>query len=378
MLYFGLIVVITVDSGRIPPFISIPSISDKEYKVGDAVEVFGLNCHQLVHRKTEINGITAIASVPGYPPCWRISNTEGYGLLDSPANEGGVLIDPRDDSMMGLWMAVGSIFVGLDNRFYIHPIIQSLQAGEEVRSWCSGWEFMFIHLVRAMDLGMPEHHATRIDQIAQSMGVVAQAIWVCRKLRHSSQDLEVGDFILEIDGETVGRMADIHRLSQAESSKLLILRNRQEKEVVLHSKPLPSQGTSRIICWAGAVLQQCTSASLEQTTPEFIRVAEKEGITNPEVSVYVNSVFAGSPANGVLVPNQWILEIEGQKVRELDDMLTIIAALKERDDNEEYIRIKLITRIGTTNIVGLKLNPHFWPSWILERKGEKWERTELE
>lgn len=380
VLHFGLIVVLALDASRIPPLLFIPNISDKHYKVGDAIEIFGLNYqHQLMQRRTEISAISAIACGRHHPPSWRIINTEGYSLLDCPSTLGGVLIDPTDDSLVAFWMPTeGTYYTGLDFRYYIHPIIESLRAGEEVKRWCSGWEFGYIHIVRAMDLGMPEHHAARIDTIAKSIGVGPQAVWVSHKLHQSSPDLNVGDFILEIDGETVGRMADMRRLSEAETRKVLILRNRQEMEVLVHAKQLPLQGISRIICWAGAILQQSPPSALEQANTEFMRVAEMEGVTDPDDLVYISSIYNGSPSHSVLSPTIWILEIAEYKVRRLDDLIDIITSLKGRGKSEEYIRVKLMGRDGSTGIVGLKLNSHFWPAWMLGRKGDKWVRQELE
>jgi len=382
VLYYGLIVVLAVDSNRIPPFLNIPSISDKEYKVGDSIEVFGLNYeHQLVQRKTEISAISAIVCERSYT-FWRVSNTEGYSLSDSPKTYGGVLLDPANDSLFALWIEVGdSSYWGLDYRYYVLPIIESLRAREEVRMWSAGWEFEYIHLARTMDLGMPEHHATRIDSIAKEVGTGAQVVRAAYNLRHSNTGFNVGDFILEINEETVGRMADVRHLFQAETSSVLVLRNGEEKELNIHGKQVPSHGVSRIICWAGALLQQSPSLALDQTTIEFTRAIEKEGIANPEDLVYISSLFEGSPGDRVLCPSSWILEIAEQKVRKLDDVVDIINSLKgrgESEESEEYIRVKLLLVMGYIQIVGLKLNPQFWPAWTLERKGNKWIRTELE
>ena len=276
VLLLRFIVVLAVDASRIPPLLYIPSISDKEYKVGDSIEVFGLNDeHQLVQRRTEISAISAIVCERSYS-FWRVVNTEGYSLSDCPKTFGGVLIDPTNDSLVALWMVgKGPSYVGLDYRYYILPIVESLRAGEEVKRWSSGWEFDYIHLAKTMDLGMPEHHATRIDNIARSIGTGAQVVRVSQNLLHSKTGLNVGDFILEINGETVGRMADIRYLFQAEISRVLILRNREEKEFEVHAKQLRSQGISRIICWAGALLQESPSSALERTTLEFMRAMRK-------------------------------------------------------------------------------------------------------
>jgi hypothetical protein len=383
VLYLGLVVILTVDSSLLPPFLPIPRTSDKQYKIGDAVEVYGLNNeHQLIQRHTEIKAISALFSSEQPIPSWRITNTEAYALLDSPYTLGGALIDPSDSSIIAFWMEVSSgnsnYFAGLNYHYYIHPIVEALRNGDDVPNLYSGCILEQLHLARAIDLGMPEHHATRIDKIAKGIGTGAQAICVVEKLRHSSSELEVGDFILEIEDEPVGRMADVKRISQAEITRALVLRDRQEKDVIVRSKRLPFQGTPRIVCWAGAILQRTPNFALEQTTPEFAQVAEKEAVVDHESLVYICSCLEGSPSSGILSPVSWILEIDKQKVSSLEVLLEIIANLKGRDESEEYIRVKLIGKQGITSIVGVKLNSHFWPAWLLERKGKEWVRTELE
>src|SRR5947207_11736197 len=118
-------------------------------------------------------------------------------------------------------------------------MLEAVRTGENVESWCSGCIFGQLHLARAIDLGMPEYHATRITTIAKSIGTGAHAIWVVEKQYQSASDLEVGDFILEIEDEPIGRMADIRHLSRVEFTKVLVLRDRKEKEVIVKSKRLP-------------------------------------------------------------------------------------------------------------------------------------------
>ena len=109
VLYLGIVVVITVDSSLLPPSIPIPTISTKQYKVGDEIEIFGLDDeHQLVQKRTQISAINGIITRQCSPPRWRITNTEGISLLDCPYSNGGILIDPTDKSIVALWMTVGS------------------------------------------------------------------------------------------------------------------------------------------------------------------------------------------------------------------------------------------------------------------------------
>ena len=173
-------------------------------------------------------------------------------------------------------------------------------------------------------------------------------------------------------------MADVRILSEVEIARVLILRNGEEKEITIHAQAVPSQLTSKIVCWAGAVVHHTYNSVLEQTTPEFVRVSKREGITNLTSLVYITSIMYGSPAIGNLRPVQWILEIDGQKVRSLDDMITVVTRLRERDESEEYTRVRLMGRKGITSVVSVRLDSKFWPAWILERKGEQWVRTELD
>jgi hypothetical protein len=81
VLYLGLFVVFTVDSKFLPPSLPIPNISNKLYKVGDMVELYGLNGeHQVVQRRTEIRMISAISTPESSTPSWRVINTEGYAF----------------------------------------------------------------------------------------------------------------------------------------------------------------------------------------------------------------------------------------------------------------------------------------------------------
>jgi hypothetical protein len=380
ILHLGHVVVLTVDTLLAP--IPMPTISSKEYIVGEAVEVFGLNFqHQVVQRRTEISGIAPLTSAEHAVPAWRFINTEGYALLDTPKILSGVIIDPSDSSIIALWIEVnlanGKGWLGLDYRYYVQPIIEALEKGETYQEWCSGCVFEQLHLSRALELGLPEHYATVIDEIAHSLGTGPQVVWVLDKFRHWTSELEIGDFILEIDDEPVGRIADIRRFAQTERTKTLIFRDRKLKEIQVRSREMSSQGPSLIVCWAGAICQPTPQFVLEKLTAQFVQVSEREQINNIEELVYISSCLPGSPSSGVIAatPPMWILEIAGTKLRSLQDLLQLIPNLKARES--EYIPVKVIGQRGVIQSVGMKLNSAFWPAWTLERKKGDWVRTEL-
>jgi pro-apoptotic serine protease NMA111 len=131
---------------------------------------------------------------------------------------------------------------------------------------------------------------------------------------------------------------------------------------------------SRIIFWAGAFLHETHDSVLEQIPPEFEEIAQREGITNIWRSVYINNIVAGSPANLGLLELNWILEVDGHKVRTMDDMIHVISTLQ---NEREYLRVKMIESNGIMSVRSVRLDSKFWPAWILEWKDKQWVRTEL-
>ena len=387
LLHFGLVAIITVDSGLLPSSLPIPSISTKNYKVGDAVDLFALNYdHQLVQKSTEISAISPIEvpqeeEVPG----WRVTNTECYDLFDNLVTMGGVIVDPDDSTLVAFWMEIKHgddhyDTFGVNFHFYIHPIVEMLKSGQDVEIWSSGCIFQQLHLARAMDLGMLEHHATRITTVARQIKTGPQAIWIVEKEHGHDSGLQLGDFILEIEGAPVGRMADIQLLSRAEYTKALVLRDGKEIELAVKSKRLPTESSFTIICWGGAMLQVTPTFAFVATTVEFARAARKEGIEDLESLVYLCCLLPGSPANAIpnLSPYRWLLEVNKQKVSSMAGLLEVISTLKGRTEDDGYVQVKLISKEGIVSSVGLKLHLRFWPCWKLEWNTTKWVRVELE
>jgi hypothetical protein len=115
---------------------------------------------------------------------------------------------------------------------------------------------------------------------------------------------------------------------------------------------------------------------LEQISPEFAAVSRIEDFPEPEKAVYVGGCCRGSPGSQIPTTN-WVLEVDGRKVRTMEEMLEIVKTLKGKEDGE-YIRVKLLHRAGITGIVTIRLDNKFWPAFTLEQKDGKWVRTELD
>jgi len=97
-----------------------------------------------------------------------------------------------------------------------------------------------------------------------------------------SQILHVGDVLLSLNGEPLLRPSDLHITTQ-EPVTLQILRNQEVMEVVVEPTCLDSFGTSRVIVWAGALLQDPYLA---------VRFYGQ----SPDSGIYVSGTYHGSPA----------------------------------------------------------------------------------
>ena len=62
----------------------------------------------------------------------------------------------------------------------------------------------------------------------------------------------------------------------------------------------------------------------------------------------------------------------------IDGFLDIIAMLNGRDEENEYVQVKLLNRKAVVSREGIKLNSQFWLSRVLGWKGKNWIRAELE
>ena len=377
VVYLGIIAVITLNGTQLRGENVLP-ICATDFKVGERLDLFAIDkTLQLMQLQTDIREIAPTACGPFFPPRWRLKNVESLCVLGLQSDDG-FLLDPEDKSVVALWMNISGIKVGLHYNRYIRPIIEALQNSKENENRCCGWTFGWMALSDALQLGLSEQRASQIANLVTAIRSVPRPILITGKLRPPALDkdnLRVGDIILEINGRPVFRMADIHTLSQIGSAQILVLRNRQELLLNIDTQRLPSEILSRIISWAGTLLHETHDSVLEQITPEFEEIAKREGIESISRSVYISSMYPGSPASLTLFAGNWILEVDGHKVMTMEDMIHVISTMQH---DREYVRVKMIATNGVMNVRSVKPDPKFWPAWFLEWKDKEWVRTALE
>jgi S1-C subfamily serine protease len=174
--------------------------------------------------------------------------------------------------------------------------------------------------------------------------------------------LRSGDLILDIDGAIVNRFREVERSVQKPSVRVTVWRDKAEQVIEVPTVALGGRDLDRIVVWAGAVLQKPHRALAAQ------RGIEPDG-------VFVAYFSYGSPATRYqLWAGRRIVEVDGKPVADLD---AFIQAVSGREDRSS-LRLRTVTWNGSVEVMTLKLDKRFWPTYELRRTAQGWTRTALE
>ena len=116
-----------------------------------------------------------------------------------------------------------------------------------------------------------------------------------------------------------------------------------------------------MVVWAGAYLHE----------PHRDLLAQREMDTK---GVYVSYYTFGSPATRYgLYAGRRIVEIDGQVINNLDDLVAAVKNKQHRDS----VRIKTLAWNNQPNVITLKLDTNFWPFYELIQTDDTWRRSDL-
>jgi pro-apoptotic serine protease NMA111 len=223
-------------------------------------------------------------------------------------------------------------------------------------------EFVLRTLAEARRFGLSDAWVRRISQANPS---AREVLSVARLVGGSdaARVLQPGDILLAIDDKPVTQFRDVERASASkEQVRATIWRAGAEQTLAVKAASLSGSDIDRVVEWAGATLQAPHRA-----------IAAQRGIV-PE-GVYVAYFEFGSPASRYgLVPGRRIVEVDGQVTPDIDAFLRQVSGRPDRSS----LRIKLLTWNGAPEVITLKLDRHYWPSYELKRGVVGWERQSLE
>lgn len=335
--------------------------------VGDALTVVGLDGEgDIKSRPTSIVSRDPLLLPLSRTMQFRDSNIEVAQLLNPPDDFDGVLVTARGE-VRGLW----SSFVFESGRDTVQsnrgvPIdlvtemLEHLRSGQPLHTLDA--DLVLQPLAAARRLGLSDDWVRRLEQANSE---TRQVLTINRLTggAASSRLLQQGDLLLAIDGQPVTRLRDVEkRVVAREAVTVTVWRNDAEVTLQVPTTALPGTDIERVVLWAGATLQAPHRA---MSTQRGIR---------PE-GVYVSYFAFGSPATRYrLVPGRRIVEVDGQPTPDLDAFLKVVAGRADRSS----LRLRTLTWNNAPEVITLKLDNQYWPTYELRRGTGGWERKAID
>jgi S1-C subfamily serine protease len=343
------------------------TLARRDFPTAEPVWVVGLGRDgELKVRETQIGDIEPITLPLSRTLQFRDSNIEGASLTTSVGTEDGVIVDKKGE-VLGMWSSFAfengremqqlSRGIAID---IVADMIDRLRANRPLHSL--DVEFATAPLASASRLGLPPAWLKRIEAASPTE---RQVLTVTRMVGGSDafRKLRQGDLLLAIDGALMTRFREVERaVADKDSVKVTVWRDNSERNFDIRTTELNGVDIDRLVMWAGATLQKPHRAMLAQ-----------RGM--PAEGVYVGYFAYGSPATRYgLFPGRRIVEVDGVATPDLDTFLRVVAGKAERD----AVRLRTIAWNNAPDVITLKLDQHYFPTYELRRGAAGWERQELD
>jgi S1-C subfamily serine protease len=340
---------------------------DRELLIGESVWVIGLGADSEINvRNTQVASIDPLQLPLSRTMQFREGNIEVVQLVNPPTNYDGALVD-KAGNVIGLWSSFAwesGREIQQDNRGVPIELIMDMirRAQSNQRIFSLEVEMLPQALAAARRLGLSDEWVKRIELASPNKRQVLSIVRIVggspalRRLRQ-------GDLILAIDGKTVTRFRQVER-AVADKARVAVTlwRDGAELKTEVDTAALSGADVDRIMLWAGATLQ----------APHRAMVAQR-GI--PPEGVYVGYYSFGSPATRYgLFPGRRIVEVDGVPTPDLDAFLKVVSGRPDRSS----IRLRTITWNNAPEVITLKLDRHYWPTYEVRRTPGGWERRDLE
>jgi len=342
-------------------------LADRKIVPGESLWVVGSRADgELSVRATTVASLAPTQLPLSRTMQFRETNLETIQLVNGPADFDGVLTDAAG-TVIGLWSSFAwesGRELQQENRGVAIGIVQDMlrrvQGGQFVYSLEA--EFVPQPLAAARRLGLSDEWVRKLETASPNQ---RQVLSIVRLVGGSPAvgRLKQGDLILAIDEKVITRFREVD-LAVADKAEVdvTVWRDGEETHVPLPTAALSGKDVDRIVMWAGATLQ----------APHRAMIAQR-GI--PPEGVYVGYFAYGSPATRYgLFPGRRIVEVDGVPTPDLDAFLKVVSGRPDRS----AIRLRTITWNNAPEVITLKLDRHYWPTYELRQTSQGWERRDLE
>ena len=342
-------------------------LSDRRILPGETLSVVGMGPDSEINvRSTQVASLTPIQLPLSRTMQFRESNLETIQLVNGPTDFDGVVVE-NAGNVVALWSSFAwesGRELQQENRGVAIGVVQDMLRRVQAKQPLYSLEAELVPqpLAAARRLGLSDAWLKKLEIASPNL---RQVLSIVRLVGGSPAvgRLKQGDMLLAIDEKVVTRFREVE-LAVADKTQVnvTVWRDGEEKAVPLATAALSGNDIDRIVMWAGATLQ----------APHRAMIAQR-GI--PPEGVYIGYFAYGSPATRYgLFPGRRIVEVDGIPTPDLDAFLKVVSGRPDRS----AIRLRTITWNNAPEVITLKLDQHYWPTYELNRTAEGWERRDLE
>ena len=333
---------------------------------GDALAVVGLKPdHKLSSQSSVVAALEAVNFPLSRTLRFRESNLEGISLVNGPDDFDGVIVD-RQGRVAALWATfayqtgreVTQVNIGIPAELIV-DMVKRLQDDQPLRSLEIEWRHMPLATARKVDLpeswveSYESHNPQRRQLLAVASAVAGSP---------AAEFFRAGDILLSIDGKPLNTFREVELATQRSEVEVTVFRDGRELTELVGTVELSGEGIQRVVLWAGALVQ----------TPHRA-ISVQRGIDSQ--GVYVSYFAFGSPASrSGLFAGRRIVGVDGQPTPDLDSFLAAVNGL----ENHDSVRLNTVTRNSVPQVITLRMDNHYWPSYELRREADGWRRYQLQ
>jgi S1-C subfamily serine protease len=337
----------------------------KNLRPGDDVAVVGLGSDfRMLSQSSEVADISAAAFPLSRTLRFRDTNLDVVSLVNGPSEFDGTLVDFQG-RVLGMWASFAyqsgrdltQVNLGIQADVII-DMLDKLRAGEPLRSLEVEWTQMPLATARKVDL--PDDWVRRYEAHSPAK---REVLTVSTTVADSpaARFFRSGDILLSIDGALVNTFRQAERASQRPTVEVTVLRNGREVTGRVGTVTLDGLGLERVVSWAGALIQA-----------PHRELAVQRGVGSG--GVYVSFFNFGSPASrSGLFAGRRIVAVDGEPTPDLEAFVRVATSLGDK----ESVRLNTVTFNDVPEVITMKLDPQYWPSYELVRDGYEWRRQAL-
>ncbi|MDA0680189.1 MAG: PDZ domain-containing protein [Proteobacteria bacterium] len=332
---------------------------------GDDVWVIGLKGdHQIVHQASTVASVDPMLLPLSRTMRFRDTNLEGISLVNAPGDIDGVIVNKRGE-VVAKWVSFayesggesGQVNRGLSSEM-VSEFVDIVRSGKPVYSL--EVELGYTPLFAARKLGLDEEW---LDKLEAKNPSGRRALSVSRLVAGApAADLLVnGDMILAVDGNLVTTFRELERAVQKNQVVLTVWRDGEAVEIETATVALGGDDVVRAVSWAGALLHDPHRA-----------MAAQRGIK--PTGVYIAFFSYGSPATRYgLWAGRRIVAVDDTDTPDLQSFVDVVSG----KDDQSSVRVKTVSWNGVVQVITLKLDNQYWPTYEILRTDEGWHRAPI-